>query len=126
MVSRALNRQRKAQNGAHMQLLGVAYKPDVDDYRESPVFKVMELLEADGAEIVTVDPHVTQFETHHGQLYRTTPLSDELLDWADCAVIITDHSAFDYEQIVASSRAVVDTRNATKGVKEGREKIVLL
>jgi UDP-N-acetyl-D-glucosamine dehydrogenase len=126
LVSRALNRQRKALNGAHVLLLGVAYKPDVDDYRESPIFKVIELLEADGAEIVTVDPHVTQFETHHGQLYHTSPLSDELLDWADCAVIITDHSAFDYERIVTSSRAVVDTRNATRAVQTGREKIVLL
>ena len=126
LVIRALNRQRKALNGAHVLLLGVAYKPDVDDYRESPVFKIMELLAADGATVVTVDPHVAAFEDHKGRSYQTVPLSDDLLDRADCVVIITDHSAFDYERIVASSRAVVDTRNATKGVKEGREKIVLL
>ncbi len=58
LVARALNRQRKAINGARIVLLGVAYKNDTDDYRESPTFKVMELLEADGAEIVTVDPHI--------------------------------------------------------------------
>jgi UDP-N-acetyl-D-glucosamine dehydrogenase len=126
LVARALNRQRKALNGANVALLGVAYKPDVDDYRESPIFKVMELLAADGAEIVTVDPHVGRFEDHHGRVYETTPLSDRLLDRADCVVIITNHSAFDYERIVARARAVVDTRNATKGVKDGREKIVLL
>src|SRR6266508_1534125 len=126
LVARALNRQRKAINGASVVLLGVAYKPDVDDYRESPVFKIMELLDADGAEITTVDPHVAQFESHYGHVYHTTPLSDELLARADCVVVVTDHSAFDYEQIVARSRAVVDTRNATRNVRAGREKIVLL
>jgi UDP-N-acetyl-D-glucosamine dehydrogenase len=117
LVIRALNRQRKALNGAHVLLLGVAYKPDVDDYRESPVFKIMELLAADGATIVTIDPHVATFEDHHGHIYQTVPLSDRLLDRADCVVIITDHSAFDYELIVARSHAVVDTRNATCDIR---------
>jgi UDP-N-acetyl-D-glucosamine dehydrogenase len=126
LVMRALNRQRKALNGANVVLLGVAYKPDVDDYRESPVFKVMELLAADGAAVVAVDPHVDAFEDHHGRTHRTTPLTDELLDQADCVVIITDHHAFDYARIVARARAVVDTRNATRDLTEGREKIVLL
>ena len=99
---------------------------DVDDYRESPTFKVMELLEADGAEVVLVDPHVASFEDHHGRVYHTTPLTDDLLDAADCAVIVTDHSAFDYERIVARSKALVDTRNATRHVRDGREKIFLL
>src|SRR5262245_20623838 len=116
LVARALNRQRKALNGANVVLLGVAYKPDVDDYRESPVFKVMELLAADGATIVTVDPHIAEFEDHHGHRYRTAPLTDELLAIADCVAIITHHSAFDYEHIVAHARAVVDTRNATRAV----------
>ncbi|HET9221134.1 MAG TPA: nucleotide sugar dehydrogenase [Roseiflexaceae bacterium] len=126
LVARALNRQRKAINGARIVLLGVAYKNDTDDYRESPVFKVMELLAADGAEVVTVDPHIAEFEDHHGARYRTTRLSDELLSSADCVVIITQHSIFDYQRIVAHARVVVDTRNATRAVREGREKIVLL
>jgi UDP-N-acetyl-D-glucosamine dehydrogenase len=126
LVARALNSQRKSINGAKVLLLGVAYKPDVDDYRESPVFKVLELLEGDGAEIALVDPHVPEFEDHHGRSFRTTPLTDDLLDRADCVVIITDHSAFDYARIVERSRAVVDTRNATRGVTAGRDKIVLL
>jgi UDP-N-acetyl-D-glucosamine dehydrogenase len=126
LVARALNRQRKSINGARIVLLGVAYKNDTDDYRESPTFKIMELLLADGAEIVTVDPHIASFEDHHGKVYHTTPLSDDLLAGADCAVIVTNHSIFDYEQIVARSQAVVDTRNATKAVQEGRAKIVLL
>jgi UDP-N-acetyl-D-glucosamine dehydrogenase len=86
----------------------------------------MELLAADGAEVIAVDPHVDAFEDHHGRTYRTTPLSDALIDSADCVAIITDHSAFDYARIVARARAVVDTRNATRGVAEGREKIILL
>jgi UDP-N-acetyl-D-glucosamine dehydrogenase len=126
LVARALNRQRKAINGARIVLLGVAYKNDTDDYRESPTFKVMELLEADGAEIITVDPHIDTFEDHHGRVYHTTPLTDGLLTSADCVVIITQHSIFDYERIVANSGAVVDTRNATSAVQDGREKIVLL
>jgi UDP-N-acetyl-D-glucosamine dehydrogenase len=126
LVTRALNRQRKALNGSLVVLLGVAYKKDVHDYRESPIFKVIELLEADGARIVTVDPHIPAFETHDGQVHHTTPLSDDLLERADCTLIITDHSAFDYQAIVAHSRVVVDTRNATREVREGREKIILL
>jgi UDP-N-acetyl-D-glucosamine dehydrogenase len=126
LVARALNRKRKAINGARIVLLGVAYKNDTDDYRESPVFKVMELLTADGAEVVTVDPHIDRFEDHHGKPYHTTPLTDELLEGADCTVIITPHSAFDYGRIVASAQVVVDTRNATRTVQEGREKITLL
>lgn len=126
LVMRALNRQAKALNGATVLLLGVAYKPDVADYRESPVFKVMDLLAHDGATIITVDPHVAEFVDHDGHAYRTTPLSAELLASADCAVIITNHSAFDYDTIVAQSRAVVDTRNATRDVTEGRERITVL
>jgi UDP-N-acetyl-D-glucosamine dehydrogenase len=98
----------------------------VDDYRESPTFKILELLEADGAKVVTVDPHVGRFEDHHGHAYQTTPLSDELLDSADCAVVVTDHTAFDYDRIVARSKVVVDTRNATRAVREGRDRIELL
>jgi len=126
LVVRALNRQRKALNGATVLLLGVAYKKDVDDYRESPVFKVLELLTADGGEIVLCDPHIETFETHAGAVYHTVPLTEDLLRSADCAVIITDHSAFDYDQIVACAPAVVDTRNATRHVTQERENIVLL
>jgi UDP-N-acetyl-D-glucosamine dehydrogenase len=126
LVTRALNRQRIALNGARVLLLGVAYKPDVSDYRESPVFKVIELLEADGAEVTCCDPHVPSFSAHGGTARHTSPLSDALLDGANCAVIITNHRAFDYGRIVARSRAVVDTRNATREVREGREKITLL
>jgi UDP-N-acetyl-D-glucosamine dehydrogenase len=126
LVMRVLNRRRKALNGSTVLLLGVAYKPDVNDYRESPAFRVIELLEADGAQVIACDPHVAEFETHDGRRYRTTPLSDALIDSADCVVIITNHSAFDYAHIVRKAQAVVDTRNATRNIAEGREKIELL
>ena len=83
-------------------------------------------LEAEGARVITVDPHIETFVDHHGREYRTTPLSDELLRAADCVTIITNHSAFDYDHIVRESSVVVDTRNATRDVREGRDKIVLL
>jgi UDP-N-acetyl-D-glucosamine dehydrogenase len=126
LTLRALNRNGRALRGAEIVLLGVAYKKDVADSRESPVFKIMQLLEADGARITTVDPLIDEFQSHDGTLYRTTPFSEALLRQADCVVIVTDHSAFDYAQIVRWARAVVDTRNATRDVTEGREKIVLL
>ncbi len=126
LITRALNRQRRSLNGSRVVLLGVAYKKDVDDYRESPVFHIIELLEREGAEVITVDPLITTFYTHAGQEYHTTPLTDELLRDAHCTVIITNHTAFDYGQIVALSSAVVDTRNATREVTAGRDHIVLL
>lgn len=125
-VIQALNAQQRSLNGSNIVLLGVAYKKDIDDYRESPLFKVMELLENDGAKVHCCDPHITTFYDHHNHEYHTTPLTDELLRAAHCVVIITDHSAFDYDHIVAQSQVVVDTRNATRKVEQHREKIRLL
>ncbi len=127
LVVRALNRQRKSLNGSLVLLLGVAYKPDVDDYRESPALKVMDLLMAEGATVLTCDPHVRHFATHDGRSYETTPLSEELLRRCDCAVIITNHSAFPYERIVELAPGVVDTRNATRSLRpELRARVELL
>ena len=125
-IIQALNSQKRSLNGSTIVLLGVAYKKDIDDYRESPVFKVMELLKQDGATVVCCDPHVATFYDHHNTAYQTVPLADELLAAAHCVVIITDHSAFDYANIVAHSPVVVDTRNATRNVTTNREKIRLL
>jgi len=127
LVVRALNRQRKALNGSTVLLLGVAYKPDVDDYRETPALKIVELLEADGARVLCCDPHVGAFEDHHGRRFETVPLSDDLLASCDCAVVVTNHSAFDYSRVVELAPAVVDTRNATRAIAgAGRAKIELL
>jgi UDP-N-acetyl-D-glucosamine dehydrogenase len=127
LVVRVLNHQRKALNGATVLLLGVAYKPDVDDYRESPAFKVMDLLAADGANVITCDPHIEHFEGHDGRVYQTTPLNDDLLVSCDCAVIITNHSAFPYQRIVELAPGVVDTRNATRALSPAlRARVELL
>lgn len=127
LVVRALNRVRKPLNGSTIVLLGVAYKPDVDDYRESPAFKVYDLLAADGATVIPCDPHIAEFEMHDGRRMRTVPLSDDLLQECDCAVIITNHRAFDYERIVTLAPVVVDTRNATWAIQGPlREKITVL
>jgi UDP-N-acetyl-D-glucosamine dehydrogenase len=127
LVFRALNRRRKALNGSTVLVLGVAYKPDVDDYRESPAFKVIDLLEAEGAEVIAVDPYIDEFISHDGRRRRTAALDDALLQRADCAVIITNHRRFDYQRIVECSDLVVDTRNATAAVSgDLRSRIELL
>lgn len=122
----ALNERGKALKGARILLLGVAYKRDVDDDRESPAFKLMELLCDKHAEISYHDPYVPALKRsrHYDFGLRSVPLDAERLAAADAVVIVTDHSGIDYESVVRSSRLVVDTRNATRHVTEGREKIV--
>jgi UDP-N-acetyl-D-glucosamine dehydrogenase len=106
--------------------LGVAYKRDVDDPRESPSFELMELLGNRGAVLTYNDPHVPVLpEMRHYDFppMESVDLSPEFLSQQDCVLIATDHSAYDYESIVRHARLVVDTRNATRNVREGREKI---
>ena len=125
LTVQALNRHRKSLNGSKILLLGVAYKKDVADMRESPAIKIIELLEQDGAEISYCDPHVPYL--HEGKLeLKAVGLTPEALAECDCAVIVTDHTAFDYNLIVKNAPLVVDTRNATAAVRESREKIILL
>lgn len=125
LTAQALNRHKKSLNGSKILLLGVAYKKDVADMRESPAIKIIELLEQDGAEITYCDPHVPYL--HEGALeLKAVSLTPETLAECDCAVIVTDHTAFDYNLIVKHAPLVVDTRNATAAVYEGREKIILL
>ncbi|HSK44810.1 MAG TPA: nucleotide sugar dehydrogenase, partial [Candidatus Binatia bacterium] len=113
----ALNKQRKSLNGANVLILGVAYKKDIDDLRESPSLTIIELLQKEGAKVSYNDPF---FEyVGRGRKYnlemKNTPL--ENLGQYDCVVIVTDHSSYDYPQIVAEANLVVDTRNATKGIQ---------
>ena len=124
LVIRALNRQGKALNGAKVLLLGVAYKKDVSDMRESPAVKIVELLDKSQVEVVYHDPHVPVFEEGHLTLH-SVELTPEVLAEADCVVIVTDHSSFDYEFIVEHAQMVVDTRNTTAKITQ-REKIILL
>ena len=121
-VSQALNAREKAVKGSRVLVLGVAYKRDVDDVRESPALDVMRLLEEAGARVEYHDPHVPSLEWNHGRL-RSVDLRPAL-ESADVVVIVTDHSAFDYADVVARARTVVDTRNATRGLSS--EKVLKL
>jgi UDP-N-acetyl-D-glucosamine dehydrogenase len=116
-VVRALNQHKKAMNGSKILMLGMAYKKDIDDLRESPSLTVIELLRAQGAEVLYNDPYFpTVGRGRHYNLNMTsTPL--EKLGQYDCVMILTDHSDYDYQRIVDESQLVVDTRNATKGIK---------
>jgi UDP-N-acetyl-D-glucosamine dehydrogenase len=116
-VGKALNKQRKALNGAKVLVLGLAYKKDIDDLRESPSLTIIELLQKDGAQVSYNDPY---FPTvGKGRKYdlqmKCAPL--ENLGQYDCVLIVTDHSDYDYAGIVRESQLVVDTRNATRGIK---------
>ena len=116
-----LNKEKKALNGAKVLLLGLAYKKDIDDYRESPALKVIEHLEEEGAEVLVNDPYVPEL-MHHGKKY-TSVKWEEAITEADIVIITTDHSDYDYETIVEKAAILYDTRNATKEVKNNREKI---
>jgi UDP-N-acetyl-D-glucosamine dehydrogenase len=116
-VGKALNQHKKALNGAKILVLGLAYKKDIDDLRESPSLTIIELLQKDGAQVSYNDPY---FPTvGKGRKYdlqmKCAPL--ENLGQYDCVLIVTDHSDYDYARIVRESQLVVDTRNATRGIK---------
>ncbi len=114
-----LNRHKKPLNGSRVLLLGVAYKRDIDDMRESPVLEIIRLLEEYGASVRVCDPHIPSFRVGDRK-YHCEPLTPELLDWADATVITTDHSAFDYRMIADCARVIFDTRNAMRGIGDIR------
>ena len=114
-VREALNASCKSVKGSTVLLLGVAYKPDTDDVRESPALDIIRLLQADGASVLYCDPYVPQVNENEDRLESVT-LTPELLGSVDVTVIVTDHSTFDYEAVVEHSRALVDARNATSRV----------
>jgi UDP-N-acetyl-D-glucosamine dehydrogenase len=121
-----LNDAGKPIRGSRICVLGAAYKKDVDDPRESPSFELMELLLARGAVLSYNDPHIPRLpHVRHHNLpeMESVPLTPEFLAAQDCVLIATDHTAYDYEFIVRHARLVLDTRNATRGVRDGREKV---
>ena len=115
-VAQALNTVRKPLNGSHILVLGVAYKKDIDDMRESPALDVIRLLEEQRAEVAYHDPHVASFR-EDGLEHHSVELTDDELKRADAVVIVTDHSSIDYQRVVDLAPIVVDTRNATAGLK---------
>ncbi|MFK7776697.1 MAG: nucleotide sugar dehydrogenase [Gimesia sp.] len=121
-----LNEQSKPLKGSKICMLGVAYKKDVDDPRESPSFHLLDLMLERGVEFTYNDPHIPslpKMRHHNVPAMESQELTAEFLAEQDCVLIATDHSAYDYEFIVKHSNMVLDTRNATKNVSQGRDKI---
>ena len=124
-VSLALNDERKSVKGSRVLVLGVAYKKDIEDMRESPALDVIRLLEEHGAEVTYHDPHVPRY-SEDGHTRVGVALTDDVLARADAVVIVTDHSAIDYQHLVDTASLVVDTRNALAGTRKSRARIVSL
>jgi UDP-N-acetyl-D-glucosamine dehydrogenase len=124
-VNRALNEKKKSLKGSKILVLGAAYKKDIKDVRESPALDVIKLLENGGAEISYNDPHVPSIRMDES-VKKSVKLTQALLQSADCVVIVTDHTAYDYDWIVQNSQLIMDTRNATRNVNENQKKIVKL
>jgi UDP-N-acetyl-D-glucosamine dehydrogenase len=115
-ISFALNRHKKALNGSAILFLGVAYKPDIDDARESPALLVMEQAVKKGAKVLYSDPYIKEVTDEHGNYYTCSELTDNLIAEVDCVVFTTNHSCFDAKYIVEKAKLVVDMRNAVKHV----------
>jgi UDP-N-acetyl-D-glucosamine dehydrogenase len=125
-LTHALNERKKAVKGSKILVLGLAYKKDVDDLRESPSIHLIEKLKALGAKVDYNDPHIpkTPKQREHNLGMTSKPLSARMLSSYDCVLIATDHSSYDYDSIVQHAKLIVDTRNATAKVRKGRNKIV--
>ena len=120
LVSQALNHTRqRSLKGSRILVLGISYKPDISDMRESPAVKIISLLENAGADVAYHDPHVSEF-SEHGLSMESVPLEPAEYD---CVVIVTDHSSVDYEQLVEDAQLVVDLRNATGSNGKRSEKV---
>jgi UDP-N-acetyl-D-glucosamine dehydrogenase len=124
-ISIALNDDRKSVKGSRILVLGVAYKRDIDDMRESPALDVIRLLEERGAKVDYHDPHVASYR-EEDHVRSGVALTDEAISGADAVVIITDHRAVDYKRLVAQAKVIVDTRNALAKIPAGKARIVTL
>ncbi|HLW43124.1 MAG TPA: nucleotide sugar dehydrogenase, partial [Candidatus Acidoferrales bacterium] len=127
-VAAALNNHKKSLKGATILILGVAYKKDVDDLRESPTLKIMQLLQQRGAQLDYNDPYFPRLHKMRHYNYenmKSVPLHPQNIGGYDAVVIATDHSSYDYGAVVDAAKLVIDTRNATRRVMRHREKIVL-
>ena len=126
-LTEALNERGRPLKGSRVLVLGAAYKPDVDDCRESPAFELLELLRDRGASVAYNDPHVPMLPASRGHSIRleSVPLSADLLRSQDCVLVATDHSAYDWDFVVAHAPLVVDTRGATRKVRPGSGAVVV-
>jgi len=125
-ITAMLNKRfAKALNKSNILIIGVAYKRDIQDLRESPALDVIKLLEDKGAKVLYNDPHVPQFNWKKGK-FKSTKLTASLVKKADLTIILTDHTLYNYQWITDNAKAIFDTRNATKNVVNHRDKIELL
>ena len=122
-ITDGLNRFRKSVNGSKILVLGVAYKKDIDDIRESPALDIIRILKEKGAEVIFNDPNVPFIKTDELKM-SSVVIDEELLKKMDCVVITTDHSGYNWKWITENANLIVDTRNATRGINE--EKIIRL
>jgi UDP-N-acetyl-D-glucosamine dehydrogenase len=122
-IQDALNEQGKPLKGSHILVLGVAYKPDIDDLRESPALDVIGLLHQKGALVSYHDPYVPSIK-HDGWSHDSVPELLTAIQQADCVVIITNHSGYDYASLLEKARLIVDTRNALGKAGKGSPKVV--
>ena len=122
-ITSALNRHKKSINGSKLLFMGVAYKPNIDDYRESPVLKIIDETTNKGGKIFYYDPFIPKIKTGEGKTFKSSDFSDDLLNEMDCVVISTDHDIFDADYIHEHSKLIVDLRNS---IKEPSEKVYKL
>lgn len=114
-IGAILNEEMKSIKGTTIYLLGIAYKKDIDDYRESPILKIHSILESKGAKVIYSDPKIPEFKNGN-KIYESVPFSSTNLESSDIVVITTDHSSFDYKMIAEKSKIVFDTRNVMKDI----------
>ena len=126
-TAEALNNRKKSINGSRIMILGMAYKRDIDDDRESPGYAIMKMLLEKGAVVSYNDPWIPALKPTRKYNFQmtSTPITPDVLTTLDAVIIVTDHSDYDIDEIVEYSKMVIDTRNATKAVKDKREKIVM-
>lgn len=121
LVTKALNNHRKSVNGSKVLIMGVAYKRDIDDMRESPALAIIEQLQELGAEVCFHDPFVSEVHLEgNGSRLKGVELTQTLVTESDCVIIVTDHRKVDYGWLVENANLVVDTRNTTRGLHDGR------
>ena len=121
-IEAALKEDGKELKGAKVMILGMAYKKDVDDLRESPSLEIIEILLKRGAHVEYNDPHIPELPKNmrdHDLGLSSVDISGEALGGYDCVVVVTDHSAYDFEEIVTKSKLIVDARGATRGKARG-------
>lgn len=125
-VSRALNDESKSVRGSRILVLGVAYKRDINDVRESPALDIIRLLEERGAHVEFHDPFVDEIREEDEHIRRSVELSEEMLRWADACVVVTDHKHMPWQRVMDHASLIVDTRNVCAGLTPGRARVVAL